>query len=223
MRRLLLTTAVCVAAFAAERGVKPRADVSEYPAHRQMDDGAIGAAVLDPQQTRSTFVSDINRGYVVVEIALYPPKGKRIDVSDTDFVLRVAGTKIQARAARPAEIARILQKTAPAERTVDVYPSVGIGYESGPSVYDPNTGTTRRSRGVYTSTGVGVGVGSTRPASTDDDRRTMEQELSDKALPEGEAVSPVCGYLYFPISPKKKASYELEYRGFEKKLVLELR
>lgn len=176
--------------------------------------------MLDARQVRSTFVSDIDRGYVVIEVGIFPEKGQRVDVSASDFVLRGKDTKTQARAATPAEIARILQKTAPTERSIDVYPTVGVGYESGRG-YDSMTGSRRG--GVYTSTGVGVGVGSSRPVSTDADRKTMEQELTEKSLPEGEAAAPACGYLYFPLNPKRKGPLELEYRGLNQRVLIELK
>ena len=100
-----------------------------------------------------------------------------------------------------------------------LYPSAGVGYESGPS-YDPVYGT-RRGGGVGTSVGVGVGVGDSRPAATDRDRKTMELELGEQQLPEQVVTKPVAGYLYFPLPTKKKGvAYELEYNGPAGKLVL---
>jgi len=97
----------------------------------------------------------------------------------------------------------------------------GVGYESGG--IDPVTGQ-RRQGGVITSAGVGVGVGSASPksGSTEADRRTMELELREKGLPEGNSVSPVAGYVYFTIPPKKNKKYEFEYTLNGNKLVLPL-
>jgi hypothetical protein len=41
------------------------------------------------------------------------------------------------------------------------------------------------------------------PAS-EKDRATLEGELVDKGLPEGKGSTPVAGYLYFPMLPRKK-------------------
>src|SRR5437660_988473 len=73
---------------------------------------------------------------------------------------------------------------------------------------------TRTDTGVAVATG-GAGNRQPAPGSTDRDRYTMEQELSDKALPEGAASRPVAGYLYFPMPAHKKASdvTALEYNG----------
>jgi len=51
----------------------------------------------------------------------------------------------------------------------------------------------------------------------------MEVELSEKGLPEGTASVPVAGYVYFPVSSRKKnAVHQLEYKLGEEKVVLAL-
>ena len=48
----------------------------------------------------------------------------------------------------------------------------------------------------------------------------MEQELTDKALPEGKVDHVVAGYVYFPkpATKQKNPAYELLYYGAESKL-----
>ena len=118
--------------------------------------------------------------------------------------------------------ASIQQKVA-SDRDIAVYPSTGIGYESG-TAYDPVTGAPRRSSGVYTQAGVGVAIGgSTGPGVSDKDRSVMETELTEKGLSEGATAKAVAGYIYFPVMPKKKGDYQLEYVSEGKKLVLPVR
>jgi hypothetical protein len=51
----------------------------------------------------------------------------------------------------------------------------------------------------------------------------METELDVKGLPEGAVMTPVAGYLYFPLAKKaKNARYELEYVLNGNKVVLRL-
>src|SRR5205807_3463977 len=97
------------------------------------------------------------------------------------------------------------------ERYVSMARPVGVGYGAG-RVYDPATGT-QRGGGVYTTAGVGVGIGSrgNEPGSSEKGRAVMETELSEKGLPEGATAAPVAGFLYFPISRTKRATYQLEY------------
>jgi hypothetical protein len=130
---------------------------------------------------------------------------------------------------RPASaqaIAAALQrKNTPKPRSpsdVTLYPTATIGYESG-------TYSGQRHGGVYTAAGVGVGVGdpgpmgAPRPASTNQDRSTMEQELGDKGLPEGKTMQAVAGYLYFPRPASKtqtRSNFTLTYYAAEGEVTL---
>jgi len=207
----LLFVAVTLAT-AAPKGTVPRAAADRYSIHAERNGVGIGVILLSPEQARRQFVSDVNHCCVVAEVALYPAKEKALEVSLNDFVLRVDGSDIAAKPASAKVVAATLQKKARSTRDVTVYPTVGVGYESGG--YDPNTGT-QRSGGVYKQAGVGVGIGGSdpQPASTDKDRAAMETELSEKGLPEGSASAPVAGYVYFPLtSKKKKTTLKLEYK-----------
>ncbi len=221
----LLGMAVVVGALAGGlKGTAPRTDASRYPAHAAQDVAAMGAALLSPEQARRAFASDVARRCVVVEVGIYPGGGKPLEVALGDFTLRLAGTETAVKPSSAKTLAAVLQKTAPSQRDITVYPSVEVGYESGPRTYDPVTGE-RRGGGLRTSAGVGVGVGDSRPASTDRDRDTMELELGEKGLPEGVTSAPVAGYLYFALpshSRRKNAAYQLEYKLGGSQLVLRL-
>jgi len=188
-------------------GTRPRPNSADYRAQETAGDVTLAAEILPPNQVRNLFSTDLSK-YNVVEVAVYPKDGTTIDVHRIDFTLKLGSGDV-VRAANPAAIARTKQQAASAPNKasdINIYPSATIGYESGPY-----------HRGVYTETGVGVGVGQPsgpyppRPASTDQDRRTMQLELEDNALPEGAASKAIAGYLYFPISSKKNVTYDLEY------------
>ncbi len=199
----------------AAGGLRPRGSANDYAAHEASGGVAMGAAMLPASQVHKAFATDLNSGgYLVVEVAVYPEGGREIELATGDFLLRT-GSGETVRAVSGSAIAAALQrKNAPKPRKasdVAVYPTATIGYERGG--YDPVTGS--RHSGVYTGVGVGVGVGDPelpRPAATDRDRTTMQQELEDKSLPEGKTAQPVAGYLYFP-KPSVKApnSFELTY------------
>src|ERR1700756_3553654 len=189
--RTLLTTGLMLAVLVyadTPRGTVPRAAADKYPAHVVRDDASVGAVLLTAEQARKSFASDVDRCCLVVEVAVYPQKGS-LKVSWSDFVLRVSSTDIASRPSSPEVLAARLQKKSappsPGGHDVVVYPSAGVGYETGG--YDPVTGQ-RRPGGVVTTAGVGVGVGGSQqppaPGSTDRDRRTMELELTEKSLPE---------------------------------------
>jgi hypothetical protein len=231
MRVIAAAVLLSACGFGADQHVIPARDsAAAYPAHTERAVLAIGAELLTAGQVHGSFSSELNRAYLVVEVGLFP--NEQVDVTALDFSLTPAGTQTVLRPVRPGVAAAVLQKPAPGTRKpgapgdINVYPSVGIGYESG-SAYDPVTGR-RRGGGWTTGAGVGVGVGGSGgglppPASTGADRRTMETELSEKALPDGATVRPVAGYLYFPFPGKKReASYDLVYSYHGEKFLLRL-
>jgi hypothetical protein len=191
-------------------GTVPRAEASRYPANAQQGQLSIGAQLLNAEQIRRAFATELSRDFLVVEVAVFPGTGGSCDVSRSAFAIRAAGSDSASRPMNPRNVAATAQRRASEGREVEVYPQVGIGYDSG-RTYDPVTGQERRGGGVYTSAGVGVGVGPRGSASTEKDREVMELELTEKGLPEGSTKNAVAGYLYFPFSEKKKSdSYQLE-------------
>jgi hypothetical protein len=209
--------------LASSVGTVPRSAAAQYSAHATSERVSIGAVKLNLQQVRKTFTSDLNRCCVVLEVAIFPEKDHPANISLGDFSLRVVNAENAVRPSSAKLVASSLQQKAGSDREVTVSPSVGVGYETG-TYTDPDTGTRQHSNGVYTSAGVGVGVGNSgdQPGSTEADRKTMELELSEKGLPEGTTSAPVAGHLYFPIAKKKNAQYQLEYTVDGKKVVLPL-
>jgi hypothetical protein len=191
----LLCMAAAVAWAGEKPGVIPLANPGEYPYHLERDDFSLGVKVLTRGQVEKLFASDLNRGYVVLEVAVYPAQGGVVKLSEGQFLLRRDQSSDYARATKPADAARVLQKSNAKRggRDVTLYPEIGVGYSSGGGPY--------YNRGWHTSAGVGVGIGSSEPeASTDADRKTMETELTEKGLPVGTSDKAVAGYLYFPLS-----------------------
>jgi hypothetical protein len=193
-----------VASSATDRqGLTPRRNPADYPSHMEKQELALGAALLTSDQVKASFVSDLNRAYLVVEVSVYPAKDHPLDLARRDFVLKSTDNEVLGRPADPQAVALSLQKAAGSDREISLYPSVGVGYESGPVGYDPVTGE-RRGGGLRTSAGMGVGIGRSSAGTTEPDRRTMEIELSEKGLPEGNTERAVSGYLYFPWKDRKK-------------------
>lgn len=224
--RWLIGLLICATAVAvdAPRGTVPKAAADRYSAHAAQGGIGIGATLLSAKDIRQAFSTQVNDCCVVVEVALYPQKDGLVEVSLNDFALRVVGQDIANKPSSAEVVAGKLHRQAEPEQgghDVTVAPAGGIGYESGG--IDPVTGQ-RRPGGVVTSAGVGVGVGSPlpKPGSTEADRRTMELELREKSLPEGTTASPVAGYVYFTIPPKKNKKYQFEYNLNSNKVVLPL-
>lgn len=216
------------AAFSGEgpRGTVPRGSADKYPTHMQQDGLSVGARLLSPAQAQKEFSTDVDRCCVAVEVAMYPRKDGMIEVALNDFDLREIGKDIANKPSSADVVAGKLQRPPksdqPGDRNVGIYPTSSIGYQTGG--IDPVTGQPRPG-GVTTSAGVGVGIGGSRqpdPQTKEADRRTMQLELNEKGLPEGNTMSPVAGYLYFSVPPKKKVKYQLEYMLNGNKVILPL-
>ena len=222
MNKFIIALAVVCffsSALAGPNGTVPRLAPTQYPVYAQRDGFSIGAKLLSRKEARKIFVSDVNSCCITVEIAVYPDKNKPLNISLNDFILRAKNAESAMKASSPRIVAASVQKHAKSGRDIAVFPTTAVGYSSG-NVYDPVTGT-RQGGGVYTQTGVGVAVGSPHgPGVSDKDRSVMETELTEKGLPEGAASSPVAGYIYFPVSPTKKADYQVEYVSDGKILIL---
>ncbi len=210
-------------------GIRPRPSARDYAASETaVGELTVAASVISPEQVKHMFATDLNHGYIVVELAVYPESGRAVELSQSDFVMKIGGGGDMIRPASPRTIASALHRSKEPKpgsgRDVSVYPSGSIGYESG-TWTDPNTGQRRRDSGVYTGAGVGVGLGDQGPqmpraGSTERDRVTVQQELEDKTLPEGKANHAVAGYLFFPkpSGKQKNALYEISYFGDNAKL-----
>ena len=211
MRTALATFAILalftVALADSPKGLKPRATAANYPVFQQHPKLALGAEQLSQKQVQHAFATELDKRYIVVEIGVFPAKDGSLKLNANDFMLHVTGSSQVLRPAAPETIAQVLYKKPGKSHDVTVTPVTSIGYESGGR--DPFGN--RQAGGMTTSTGAIVGISSDTKGGTEADRKTMETELRDKALPQGEVIHPVSGYLYFPVSTSKKVQYELEY------------
>ena len=229
--------------MAASPGIRPRADASNYPVHREQADFSIGAALIPPEQAKKMFKLDLNHaGYVVIEIGVFPAAGKDVDLYPSDFTLFVGEKLVALRPVSADTIAEVVAgRTEPPRPRgpvgVDSSAGISVGRESYP---DPVTG--RRTTRTVTETDAGVGVGSapgscrgydcdpnapvpptSQPSSTQT-ANTISQDLWEKSLPDGKTVRAVAGYLYFPkpTGKAKNAAWELRYESADVKTQLPL-
>jgi hypothetical protein len=186
----------------------------------------------------------VKAGYTVLEVAIYPDPGKNVVVSSDDFSMTIGSNPDVARTETPAEVAAAIEpdkgmNQPQIPRRVQVHGEETIGVSSGGR--DPVTGR-RYPGGVYTRSGVGVGVGDpgvgdppptdatdTRyppgdprypnprvgggaPPATQGTPRSVRDKLEEKALPEGRTMRPVAGYVYFPEVSPKLVNSGEPYR-----------
>ncbi len=198
----LLWLAAAPVVASGPRGTVPKASANRYPSHAEKDGVSVGAALLTSDEVRKTFVSEVNRCCLVVEVAFYPAKDKPKAVSLDDFSVRLVGTETAVKPSSAKVVAASIQKSAESQRDITVSPSVGVGRESG----------TYAGHGIYTEAGVAIEVSEpgSHSGSSERDRDAMLTELSEKGLPEGTASAPVAGYLYFPLTKKKNTPLQLD-------------
>ena len=212
-----------VAGLAAAQGTEPRTKASDYPASA----GILGAEYLlhsIPTKNGAIFA----RGYLVVEVAVYGAKPGKLAVENRNFTLRI-------------DVGKNGRK------------QVLLPVSSGMVASSLKYGDEDRPHAIATGSAGDVGVILGRPTQTErfpgdpaprqsrlpeppraptEDRSGLgkpenmpvEELLQRLALPEGEVVLPVSGYLYFAYSGKTKAirSVELLYEGPAGNLVLKL-
>lgn len=204
---LAILTLLTIALADSPKGLKPRPTAANYPVSQQHPKLALGAEQLSIQQVQHAFATELDKRYIVIEVGVFPARAENIRLNTTDFMLHVAGTGLALRPAAPETIAQVLYKKPSTAHQVTVTPVTSIGYDSGGRDIYGN----RQAGGVTSSSGAIVGISRDKKGGTEADRKTMETELGDKSLPQGDITQPVSGYLYFPVSTSKKVQYELEY------------
>ncbi len=238
---LIALAVSCSLSFSAD-GTVPRLQAANYPSHTEIDGTGVGAVLLKESEVKSRFAAKLSGEFMVVEVAVYPRKGERLEVDPGSFTLRISGDEDARRPENPRVVASVLQGNGPRKSGVRVIPQARVGIDTGPRYpdprYDPNYPgydptydpryDPRYSRGgVYTSTGVGVvlGGGSGQGQSSNKEE-VVATELAEKSLPAGFASKPVAGHLYFRVDKKTQQdrnhrfSLELELQGKTAKLEL---
>jgi len=235
-RKCLAIALICVASSIAQTrsGTVPRSAATDYAAHASQDNIQIGASLLTHKDLKKVFATDVNQCCLVVEIAFYPPKDNFVKISLDEFMLREAGMEVGSRPSTAEVLATRLEiRPVPPDREhrPGVNSSSEIGYERDTPINNGNNNGNRQTNrgGIYQrqSVGVGIPVGGKSPergpAAAEGNRRAIEAELQEKALPEISAWEPVAGYLYFSVPKKKNGGYELVYMAGDKKVVLPLK
>jgi hypothetical protein len=202
---------LAMAGLAFGQGTTPKDKVEDYEVAGRAGRIAIGAEYLVHSFSGSgnTFLA---ADYLVVEVALYPPKGEKVKVEPNDFGLRIDGHRALSTAAAQ-EVARALeQRNWYRERGLEG--AVGVGDKTvilgGPPQSQPPYGD--QSRRLPQP-----------PKAPEPDYRgnvpaaepVRAGELAMKtALPAGDFAGAVSGYLYFFYKgkPSKIKTVELVYK-----------
>jgi len=196
MRAIWLAGFFCLALAADDSGVPPRPKPSDYPVHENAKADTLAAVIVPADQIRKMFSAEVAKGYLVVEVAVYPADGHSFDVDLLDFALKVGGQVIHAEKPRDVAIPWPEKGATIGNRGPAVSTETGVIVARGT---DPVTGRPRTGVGTWED----VGVSNTPrrddpPPAPKPDQSALEDKIRAKALPEGRTTKPVAGYLYFP-------------------------
>jgi len=198
MWRLASVSLMLVMALAGQ-GTQPRADASKYEVQGALDDLTIGAEYLVHSVPASSgyIIAD---DYLVVEAALFGPRFATVNLSFTDFELRISSTSSQV---GPT----IIEARSPTFRASFAAPQRAPG--------DPNRPPQRPAptRVPTSINNSGIQQEAALP---------LDQQIDRASLPTGEQKVPVSGALFFPFKGKTTSikSLEMIYTGPAGKLTL---
>jgi hypothetical protein len=200
-------------------GTTPKLKAVDYDAHSKTGDAEIGAEFM----VRSFSPGDamfIARDMLTVEVALYAPKDKPLEIGYLDFQLSINGKKSVLTPLNPYSVASNLdhpdfQSERPGIEATAGNPNGGIMLGGPPHTPLPGGDPA----GPYPRTAPlpqpdPPGGIEPRP------RASASQIAVECALPEGKQRAPIAGFLYFPYPGNTKSikSLILRYRDAELKL-----
>jgi hypothetical protein len=203
------------AAVAIGQGTDPKPKAEDYDVHAETPKGALGAEsmVHSFSGQGQTYIA---KDYLVIEVALYPPKDETIQVHSFDFSLRING-KTTLQPVSPSVVASALQH--PDWQQQDRHVAAGAG-----------VGNTSVILGRPTASRIPGGPEPQRLPRTSDPvdhsgidrepRIKAEELVVQTALPEDPHRGPISGYIYFPYKGKPSAikSLDLLFEGVSIKL-----
>jgi hypothetical protein len=188
---------ICAAGIACAQGTEPKPKADDYEVHTAAKGVTLGAEymVYSVSGQGATFILD---GHLVVEVGLFPPKGKTVAAGASEFQLRVDGKTLHPLTP---------QMVVAAQTRREWYHPRGIQATAGSGNDTVILGAPTRQTPPY-------GGGRTTPAPP----RSPEPDLRDRfprsesvradelivstAFPHGEFKGPVSGYIYFPFTGK---------------------
>jgi hypothetical protein len=199
MRWLLIALISGFVVLAGGQGVAPRANTSDYDAQQSVADGTLAASVVPAKQIEKLFSSRIGKDFIVVEVAVYPENGQNFNVDWLDFGLKNGDTV--AHVERPRDVAMAWpERAGDLGKPVTVTTETGVAYGR----VSDSTGQHRSQLDTYESVGVTNDPRAAPPPRQGPDPQMVEARIREKMLPEGQAKTPIAGYLFFPQLKKRR-------------------
>jgi hypothetical protein len=216
---------VAAGTFLHAQGLKPREKAADYPVHAELGDGFTLAAeylVHTLPTGKDTLVAN---DYLVVEAAVFGPRGKRIDLSQGSFTLVLDTGKKGGKTTLTQDSAgtvagsikfsdwtpkpRVEGTGGVGNATVGVGPTMTPRFPGDPSVRPlPPSPLPEQNP---------AGIEKEQPLSID-------ERVQRAALPSGELTPPAGGLIFFPFEGKTKSikTLELVYDGPAARVTLRL-
>lgn len=191
---------LCATGLLAQGGTDPKPKPEDYEAHGQARGVTLGAEFMI-HSFEGHGVTYLAPDYLVVEVALYPAKGREVDVQPAAFALRLDGKKTLT----PASLSLVSSTLQHPEWRSRPQLEAGAGLGNDGVVLGAPRPTPIPGQPTRTNTPVPapgsdedpLGAGAPRAP-----RITAGELLTQTALPEGKQHGPVSGYLYFPYRGK---------------------
>ena len=208
MLRWLLFLGFAALAFA--QGTTPKPNAEAYDVHAQAGKLALGAEFMVHSfgAGEQTFIAE---DYLVVEVALFAPKGESVDVEPGKFALRFNGKKTVLFAQSPSMVAASLNhpewryqqgRGATADLGVGGV-NVGLGHPGQTSPFPGAPQSRLPAPPRAPDAGAPGGLDPKEPVKP-------EEVLVQTALPAGVHKSPVSGFLFFAWRGKTSSIKTLE-------------
>ena len=196
---------VCASAAVAQVGTDPKPKAEDYEVHGQSKDISIGAEFMIHSFSGQgqTYIA---KDFLVVEVALYPPKGTALDANPGRFALRLNGKRLAP--VQPQMVAASLQhpewQTGPRLEGGGGLGNAGVILgrprpTQVPGGQDPRGPTQPRVPAPDPPGGVAP-----------EPRVPAHELLVQTALPQGSYKGPVSGFLYFPYKGKTTSIKSLD-------------
>lgn len=202
---------LCFAGLLFGQGTEPKQKAEDYEVHAQAQNAAVGAEFMMHSFSRGE-QAYLVQDYLVVEVALFPPKGAAITVQNIDFGLRINGRKQLLNPAATSMVAASLQHPE-WEQPGGVRPSVAgrsgnVGMMMGGPPYNPTPFPGSNPPG--TQMPPRVPIPQDNPTGMEKEHVNAGELMIQTALVEGEHHSAFSGFLYFPYRGKINAIKTLE-------------
>jgi len=207
---------ICCAAIALA-GTDPKPKADDYDVHTRVGAISVGAEYMVHSFSGEdqTFLAD---DYLVVEVALFPPKGDTVKISSGEFTLGVDGRRPLTTVAPQAVVSSMQRRQWQQTRGVQAVGGVGdqVVIVGGPPRQNPPYGQEPRTTPRPPRVPPPDNPSGLPPA----EKVTAEELVVKTALPDGDFAGPVSGFLYFPFNGKasKIKSVELHYHDATLKL-----